>query len=178
MAVAVQPTTETKGPSAPAPLWLASLVGSLFVLGGLAVVFYAVPKLWDTTIGPALTASLGSFVNFFARLVAQIAAAVVLAVVGSRIAGANRPHGLKGGILWAIVTVFIVVVLGLILIPRLGLLGAALAALAGVVLLHTLVTVEVRLAHGVYPVGWSTLKPCAAGRAVPPRTRSNASDAQ
>jgi len=48
---------------------------------------------------------------------------------------------------------------GLILIPRFGLLGAAIASLAGVTLLHTLVTIQVRLAHGVYPVGWSTLKP-------------------
>ena len=29
-------------------------------------------------------------------------------------------------------------------------------------LLHTLVTIEVRLAYGVYPFGWSILKPLAA----------------
>jgi O-antigen/teichoic acid export membrane protein len=54
------------------------------------------------------------------------------------------------------------VALGLLLIPRYGLLGAAIAALAGVVLLHTLVTIEVGLQHRVYPVGWSTLKPLGA----------------
>ena len=61
-----------------------------------------------------------------------------------------------------VVVAVVNVVLGLILIPRYGLVGAALAALGGVVLLHTLVTIEVRLAHGVYPVGWLTLKPLAA----------------
>jgi O-antigen/teichoic acid export membrane protein len=54
------------------------------------------------------------------------------------------------------------VALGLILIPRFGLVGAAVAALGGVVLLHTLVTIEVRLLHGVYPIGWPTLKPLVA----------------
>jgi len=58
------------------------------------------------------------------------------------------------------------VVTGLILIPRLGMLGAAIAALAGVVLLHVLVTIEVRLAHRVYPVGWSLLKPLAGAAAM------------
>ena len=65
---------------------------------------------------------------------------------------------LKNNVAVAIVNV----ALGLVLIPRFGLIGAAIAALAGVVLLHTLVTIEVRLAHGVYPVGWATLKPLAA----------------
>ena len=51
---------------------------------------------------------------------------------------------------------------GLILIPRFGLLGAAIASLAGVTLLHTLVTIQVRLAHGVYPFNWAILKPLAA----------------
>jgi len=61
-----------------------------------------------------------------------------------------------------VVVAIVNVTLGLVLIPRLGLVGAASAALGGVVLLHTLVTIEVRLLHGVNPVGWSTLKPLAA----------------
>ena len=65
-----------------------------------------------------------------------------------------------------VVVAIVNVALGLILIPRFGLLGAAIAALAGVVLLHTLVTIEVRLAHGVYPVGWSMLKPLVAAAAM------------
>jgi hypothetical protein len=43
-----------------------------------------------------------------------------------------------------------------------GILGAAIAALGGVVLLHTLVLIEVRTMFGVYPVGVSTLKPLTA----------------
>jgi O-antigen/teichoic acid export membrane protein len=85
----------------------------------------------------------------------------------------NATFGLSGYILVAagrsklmlannVVVAIANVGLGLLLIPRYGLVGAASASLAGVTLLHTLVTIEVRLEHGVYPVGWSTLKPLAA----------------
>jgi O-antigen/teichoic acid export membrane protein len=58
------------------------------------------------------------------------------------------------------------IALNLLLIPRLGMLGAAISALAGVVLLHTLVFVEVGMLQGVYPVRPSTLKPIAAALAM------------
>ncbi|HSY38230.1 MAG TPA: polysaccharide biosynthesis C-terminal domain-containing protein, partial [Polyangia bacterium] len=61
-----------------------------------------------------------------------------------------------------IVVAVVNIVLGVTLIPRLGLLGAALAALGSVVLLHLMVLIEVRLGFGVYPFDKTVLKPLAA----------------
>jgi preprotein translocase SecE subunit len=108
MAVAVQPTTETKGASAPAPLWLVSLIGGLYVLGALAVVFYAVPKAWNESVSGWLVPAVGSFANVAFRMLAQVAAAVALIFVGSRLAGANSPKGIRGGIFWTVITIFVV----------------------------------------------------------------------
>jgi O-antigen/teichoic acid export membrane protein len=51
------------------------------------------------------------------------------------------------------------VALGLTLIPRWGLLGAALAALGSVTLLQVLVLIEVRVVHGVHPFDRTVFKP-------------------
>ena len=51
------------------------------------------------------------------------------------------------------------VVLGLVLIPRYGILGTAFAALGGVVLLHALVFIEVGVGFGAYPFDRTILKP-------------------
>lgn len=55
------------------------------------------------------------------------------------------------------------VALALLLIPRLGMVGAAITVLASVTLSGLLVLVQVRMIHGIYPFGWATLKPLAAG---------------
>jgi O-antigen/teichoic acid export membrane protein len=65
-----------------------------------------------------------------------------------------------------IVVAVVNIVLGVTLIPRLGLLGAAFAALGSVMLLHLLVFVEVRLGFGVYPFDRTILKPLAAAAAA------------
>ncbi len=85
----------------------------------------------------------------------------------------NSTFGLSGWILLVsgrsrlilvnnLVAVVVNVAMGLTLIPRLGLLGTAIAALGSVSLLQVLVLVEVRVIHGVYPFGWSLLKPFLA----------------
>jgi O-antigen/teichoic acid export membrane protein len=51
----------------------------------------------------------------------------------------------------------------LALIPRFGIIGAAAGALAGVTVIGGLMAVEVRLTQGISPMGWSILKPFAAG---------------
>src|SRR5262249_12555734 len=51
----------------------------------------------------------------------------------------------------------------LALIPRFGLVGAAIAALAGVTVVGVLMIVEVRITAQVFAFGWSTLKPFVAG---------------
>ena len=58
------------------------------------------------------------------------------------------------------------IVLGVTLIPRIGLVGAALAALGSVVLLHLMVLIEVRLGFGVYPFDRTVGKPLAAAAAT------------
>ncbi len=65
-----------------------------------------------------------------------------------------------------IVVAVVNVLLGVTLIPRFGLLGAALAALGSVVLLHTQVLIEVRLWFGIYPFDRTILKPLAAAAAT------------
>jgi len=54
------------------------------------------------------------------------------------------------------------VTLGLLLIPRLGLTGTAVAALGSVTLIQTIAMVEVRLIHGILPFDRATVKPFLA----------------
>jgi O-antigen/teichoic acid export membrane protein len=75
--------------------------------------------------------------------------------------GRSRPL-LQNNIVVAVVNVG----LGVTLIPRFGLLGAAFAALGSVVLLHTQVLIEVRLWFGIYPFDRTILKPLAAAGAT------------
>jgi len=56
--------------------------------------------------------------------------------------------------------------LGLTLIPRFGMVGAAIGTLAGVTAYQVLFTIVVRIQHGASAVGWATLKPLAAAGAM------------
>jgi O-antigen/teichoic acid export membrane protein len=69
---------------------------------------------------------------------------------------------LRNNVIVAVVNI----VLGVTLIPRLGLLGAAFAALGSVVLLQMMLLLEVRLAFGIYPFDSTVLKPLAAAAAT------------
>lgn len=93
---AVETTSEPKVPQKSANLFAASLIGAVYVVAALAVVFYAVPSLWAQYVAQQLGGF--SFVNFALRLVVQIAAAIGLVVFGQGLAGANPPKGLRGGI--------------------------------------------------------------------------------
>jgi O-antigen/teichoic acid export membrane protein len=78
------------------------------------------------------------------------------------IAGGRSRLLLQNNVVVAVVNI----VLGVTLVPRLGLVGAALAALGSVTLLHSMVLVEVRLGFGVYPFDKTILKPLAAAAAT------------
>jgi preprotein translocase SecE subunit len=107
MSVAAATTTETKGPSSkPMSLWAASLIGGVYVLMALAVVFYCVPYLWQTGVSDWLERSTNGFTNASLRIVAQIAVAVLLAIFGAGLAGPHPQTGLRGGIFLAILTIF------------------------------------------------------------------------
>ncbi|HUR55912.1 MAG TPA: preprotein translocase subunit SecE [Gemmataceae bacterium] len=97
---AVETSSEPKAPKTSASLFAASLIGAVYVVAALAVVFYAVPQLWAQYVAPQLGGY--SFVNLALRLVVQLAAAVGLIVFGQSLAGANPPKGLRGGIFWVI----------------------------------------------------------------------------
>jgi preprotein translocase SecE subunit len=96
-AVETKPDTARPIPAASPALLPASLVGAAVLLVGLAVVGYAVPLVWDKALSPALK-PLGGFVDAFLRVVALVAAAVGVIFVTNKIAPANPPRGLRGGI--------------------------------------------------------------------------------
>jgi preprotein translocase SecE subunit len=107
---------------------MASLVGGLFVLGGLAATFYLVPQFLDSAVGS------GTFVTAALRLVAQVAVAAAVIWLGTRLAGTNPPHGLRGGIFlvvsWLIATFFITRAVGLNIDGPVGM-GVTLVVLGG-----------------------------------------------
>jgi preprotein translocase SecE subunit len=104
MSVAAPIAMETKGPSSPMSLWAASMLGGLYVLMSLAIVFYAIPQVWQSAITSTLHPD--RIVDWFGRLVIQAGAIVVLALFGRALAGSNPPQGLRGGVFLAILTFF------------------------------------------------------------------------
>ncbi|MBX9580093.1 MAG: preprotein translocase subunit SecE [Gemmataceae bacterium] len=139
MATAVETSSEPRVPSRPTNLALAGLVGAVYVAAAVAVVFYAVPALWDEYVGPAFADSLGG-VSAGLRYLAQAAAAVGLVVFGRALAGPNPPVGLRGGIFLVITAAclvfFLTRALGLWAESRFeGVPGQVFAAAVGVVLL-------------------------------------------
>jgi preprotein translocase SecE subunit len=108
MATAVEPGSEPRTPSAPLSLPLASLIGAVYVAASIAVVLFAIPNFWVTTVTPALkniTLTAGS------RVVAQVGALAVLLWFGRKLLGDNPPKGIHGGIFlvisWAIAIFFL-----------------------------------------------------------------------
>ena len=108
MATAVEPSSQqTTPPNPQASLVFASLVGAVYVLAALAVVFYAVPVVWRETVAPQLGGF--SFIDVALRITVQIIAAVGLVWFGQSLAGANPPKGIRGGIflmISAAITIF------------------------------------------------------------------------
>src|SRR5206468_1424034 len=105
MAVAIKNVPETQSQVPLSRLAVGSLAGTLYVLGAIGVVFYAIPALWYQGVTPWLTAALNSFVDGALRLVAMAAGAGVLIYLGARLLGPNPPHGIRAGIFFGIVEV-------------------------------------------------------------------------
>src|SRR5580700_4562713 len=95
MAVAVKNASEAAPPSALDRLAVSSLLGVLYVLGGIGIVFYAVPALWSGGIAAAINQS---FVSTGLLVVAMAAAAAGLIFLGDRLVGPQPPHGLRAGV--------------------------------------------------------------------------------
>jgi len=99
MAVAVQPSSETKKPAQPLGLYAASVAGAVYVRAAAAVVFRLIPWLWDNGVGAAITGATNNFVSTTLQFVAQVAALVALLWVGAKLATGARTPGLRGGVL-------------------------------------------------------------------------------
>lgn len=99
MAVAVQPSPETKKPARPMGLVAASLAGAVYVLAAAAVVFRLIPWLWDNGANAAITGATNNFVSTTLQFIAQVGALVGLLWVGAKLATGARTPGLRGGVL-------------------------------------------------------------------------------
>jgi preprotein translocase SecE subunit len=98
MAVAVKNASEATPHSPLDRLAVSSLLGVLYVLGSIGVLFYGIPRLWWSVISPSATAALGEFVDVALLGVVMLGGIVGLVWVGGRLVGPRPPHGLKAGI--------------------------------------------------------------------------------
>src|SRR5207253_2620090 len=79
-----------------------SLLGAVYVLGALALVFQGVPWLWKTGVAPWIGESL-PFVNTAGLITVMVFAAVALFVFGLTLVGPAPSVGLRAGIFTVIV---------------------------------------------------------------------------
>lgn len=127
MAVAVKNTPET----ARRPLWdrlaVSSLLGGVYILGSLGIVFFGIPSLWAALIAPWLT---NAFVNVALLLVVMIATAAGLIVLGQRLVGPKPPPGLRAGVFFGALGILVLALLtcgiGILLETLIGMDNAAL----------------------------------------------------
>ena len=54
MATAVEPGSQPQTPSAPMSLPLASLIGAVYIVAAIAIVLFAIPNVWATSVEPAI----------------------------------------------------------------------------------------------------------------------------
>src|SRR5262245_51645674 len=98
MATAVKSVTE----SAPRPqhnLLRASLVGALYVVLCLALVFFGLPYAWKATVGPWIADHLGGFFDPVGMGLLIVSAAVGLLYLGKVMADqTGSPAGLRAGV--------------------------------------------------------------------------------
>jgi preprotein translocase SecE subunit len=93
MAVAVKNTPDV-GPNPLDRLPAASLVGIVYVLGSLGIVFGLLPGIWWNVFGFSKTSfAAGSLLG-----AVMLAVALGLAILGARVVGARAPHGTHAGI--------------------------------------------------------------------------------
>ncbi len=102
MAVAVKNTPESITRRPLNRLAVESLLGVLYVLGSLGIIFYALPRLWDSfTLGhPAVQMAL--------QIITMLAAAGALAYGAWRLVGTQPPRGLAAGVFFGVVGVLVI----------------------------------------------------------------------
>lgn len=106
MALAVKNASEavpSPGKSPLERLAVSGLVGAVYILGSIGLVFYAIPELWRAIFSGSVEGALGSFVDVALMIVVMIAAAIGLGVTGIRWLAGHSAHGLKAGVFTAAV---------------------------------------------------------------------------
>ena len=141
MATAVEPSSAPQAPGKPLSLPIASLLGAIYVLAALAVVFYLVPSLWTEHLGT----TEGSTNMLLARLFVQGVALVGLIWFGAKLSGDAPPKGVRGGIFLMIAVAALIFLLTRSLM--IGIEGSA-GQIVGAVVGLTLVYFAVRFFTG------------------------------
>jgi preprotein translocase SecE subunit len=108
MAVAVQSTTDTKKPTQPMGLFGLSLIGAVFVLFAAFLLLRGIPWFWEQNLNASITSATNSFVSKALLIAVQLAVAVLLLYVGSRLGAGRQVTGIRGGIFLMILAAFIV----------------------------------------------------------------------
>lgn len=107
MAVAVKTSPETAPQQPLNRLAVGSVLGTLYVLACLAII-YAIPLAWSEVVSPAIAGAAGVFVDAALRLLVMLAVAAGLVLVGRRLVGPDPPLGLRAGICVGIVGVLMI----------------------------------------------------------------------
>ncbi len=107
MAVAVKSTVETASQQPLNRLAFGSLVGTLYVLACLAII-YAVPIVWRDTLSQAVANAAGVFVDAALRFLVMLGVAALAILIGRRLIGANPPHGIRAGIAFGLLGVLVI----------------------------------------------------------------------
>jgi preprotein translocase SecE subunit len=110
MAVAEKPTPEPKAskkPSQPLGLVFTSIIGTLFVLAGAALVLRGVPWVWNSGIGSGITNATNSFVSAAVLITIQATLAILLFIGGSKLDKSHTTTGTRGGIFFMLAVVFV-----------------------------------------------------------------------
>ncbi|CAN5178254.1 hypothetical protein BH10PLA2_BH10PLA2_09360 [soil metagenome] len=113
MAVAVKNATKPALSRSGSALAVGSLLGAVYVLACLALLFYAVPRIWTATITPFFL-PVGQDVSAVDRALLAIALVVIaggLLVLGKKLAGDPQPVGLRAGVFLGVVGVLAVILL-------------------------------------------------------------------
>src|SRR5438128_602185 len=107
MAVAVKTSPETAPQQPLNRLAFGSLVGTLYVLVCLAII-YGIPVFWRETISQTMASVAGVFVDTALRFLVILGIAALAILIGRRLIGPNPPHGIRAGIAFGIVGVLVI----------------------------------------------------------------------
>jgi len=145
MAVAVKNSPETATSSPFDRLPVISLVGVVYVVASLAIVFKLIPALWNQIWG-GLGLSTTSFGSMTLMALVMLAGATALVILGARLLGPRPAAGVKAGIFVALMAVLLVLLRRRAILSR-----AEIAALCAA----SVVRVVCRGGGGAEPAGLS-----------------------